>query len=238
MPRALAIGGVPLSPDHPRIVAAGGEDEVAALVAAEGADLVELRADLFRDPQPDGVRAALARLRGAGRPVIVTVRAASEGGRPLDDARRQAIYEAALPDCDALDVEIASTRLARALLPQARAARRTVILSAHALVDTPSAATLLALVDRAEALGGDVTKLATHAASLEDVRTLLEVTLAARTRGIVTLAMGPFGVARVLLPAAGSLLTYGYVGQPTAPSGQLPVGELAALLRRLYGGSV
>jgi 3-dehydroquinate dehydratase len=68
------------------------------------------------------------------------------------------------------------------------------------------------------------------------VRTLLEVTLAARTRGIVTLAMGPFGVARVLLPAAGSLLTYGYVGQPTAPSGQLPLGELAALLRRLYGG--
>ena len=33
--------------------------------------------------------------------------------------------------------------------------------------------------------------------------------------------------------AAGSLLTYGHVGRPTAP-GQLGVAELAAELRRLY----
>src|SRR5438128_1112276 len=35
------------------------------------------------------------------------------------------------------------------------------------------------------------------------------------------------------MDAAGSLLTYGHVGRPTAPSGQLPLAELAALLRRL-----
>jgi 3-dehydroquinate dehydratase-1 len=237
MPRALTIGGVPLSIDRPCIVAAGGEDEVEALAAADGADVVELRADLFRDPHPYAVRLALARVRAAGRPIILTVRAGTEGGRgALDDARRLAIYEAGLPECDALDVEIASSALVQALVPRAKTDGRTVILSAYALADTPDRATLLGLVDRAEALGADVTKLATHAASIEDVRTLLEVTLAARARGIVTLAMGPFGVARVLLPAAGSLLTYGYVGQPTAPSGQLPVGELAALVRRLYGG--
>jgi 3-dehydroquinate dehydratase-1 len=208
MSRTLAIGAVALSVDHPRIVAAGGEDEVDALAAADGADIVELRADLFRDPHPYAVRLALARLRAAGRPTILTVRAGNEGGSgALDDARREAIYEAGLPECDALDVEIASTALARTLVPRAKSAGRTVLLSAHALTTTPERATLLALVDRAEALGADVTKLATHAGSLEDVRTLLEVTLAARTRGIVTLAMGPFGVTRVLLPAAGSLLT-------------------------------
>jgi 3-dehydroquinate dehydratase type I len=233
--RALAIGGVRLSTDVPRIVAAGGEDEVDALVTATGADLLELRIDLFRDPRPEVVRAALARLRAGGRPIIATVRAAAEGGRPLDDARRQALYEAALADADAIDVEIASP-LAPAVVPRAKAAGCTVILSAHTLDHTPTAEALLALVDRAATSGADVTKLATHAASLEDVRTLLDVTLRARTRGVVTLAMGPFGVTRVLLPAAGSLLTYGHVGRPTAPSGQLPLDELAALLRRLYGG--
>src|SRR5206468_304548 len=83
---------------------------------------------------------------------------------------------------------------------------------------------------RAEALGADLTKLVAHAADLGDLRVLLEVTLAARTRGIVTLATGPAGpLSRVVLPAAGSLLAYGHAGRPTAPSGQLPVAELAAL---------
>src|SRR5207244_3975766 len=36
-----------------------------------------------------------------------------------------------------------------------------------------------------------------------------------RARGIVTLATGPAGpLSRVVLPAAGSLLTYGHVGRP------------------------
>src|SRR5439155_1524948 len=122
MARRLAIGSVPLSDRAPRIVAAGGEAELEALVGADGADLVALRADL--------------------------------------------------------------------------------------------------------------TKLVAHAADLGDLRVLLQVTLAARTRGIVTLATGPAGpLSRVVLPAAGSLLAYGHAGRPTAPSGQLPVAELAALLR-------
>src|SRR5438034_1395023 len=130
MARRLAIGSVQLSDRAPRLVAAGGEADLQALVAAGGADLVELRADLSNDPRPETLPALLARL-GAGR-------------------------------------------------------------------------------------------------------VLLEVTLAARARGIVTLATGPAGpLSRVVLPAAGSLLTYGHVGHPTAPSGQLPATELAALLRRL-----
>jgi 3-dehydroquinate dehydratase-1 len=62
------------------------------------------------------------------------------------------------------------------------------------------------------------------------VQTLLAVTLARRTTGLVTLGMGPYGpLTRIVLPAAGSLLTYGSVGRPTAP-GQLSVAEI----RRLF----
>src|SRR2546422_464691 len=202
MARRLAIGSVELSDRAPRIVAAGGEAELEALAAAGGADLVELRADLCEEPRPETLPSLLARLRAGGRPVILTARAAAEGGRAMDEARRRALYAAGLPHAEAIDVEIASTALAAELVPQARAAGKTVMLSAHALHATPPAAALLELVDRAEALGADLTKLVTHARNLGDLRVLLEVTLAARARGIVTLATGPAGpLSRVVLPA-------------------------------------
>lgn len=233
MTRALAIGGVPLG-GRPVLVAAGGLDDVGALAAADGAHVVELRADLGDDPTPAAVRAALARLRDAGRPVLLTVRAASEGGRPLADDRRAAIYADCLALADAVDVEIASSALAAEVVPRARAASRLVVLSAHDFAATPAADVLLALVDRAAALGGDVAKLATTVDTLAQLQTLLETTLAARARGVVTVGMGAFGpLSRVVLPAAGSLLTFGAAGTPTAP-GQLPVAELAAVVGRLW----
>ncbi len=233
MTRAPAIGGVALG-GRPRIVASGGEADLDALAAAEGADLVEVRADLFADPEPAALAAALLRLRTAGRPIVLTVRAAAEGGRPWPDARRAALYAAGLPHVDAIDVEIASVALVDDLVARARAAGRTVILSAHFLDAPPPAARLLALVERAESLGADLTKLAAHARDLDDVRTLLEVTLAARAHAVATLAMGPVGaISRLCFPAAGSLLTYASVGTPTAP-GQLPLGELARLVRQFY----
>jgi len=237
MARELAIGSVRLSTRFPRIVAAGGASELDALVAASDADLVELRADLFDDARPTTIVAALERLRAAGRPVILTVRAAAEGGRALPDALRREIYTAGLAYADAIDVEIASTALASELVPRAHAAGRTVVLSSHATEGTPPAEALLPLVDRATAMGADVTKLAATARDVEDVRTMLAVTLAARDRGVVTVSMGPAGtLGRVLLPAAGSLFAYGHVGSPTA-SGQLTVIELSALIRRFFSSA-
>jgi 3-dehydroquinate dehydratase-1 len=233
MRRRVTIGGLVLGP-RPLVVAAGGEAEVEALATAGDADLLELRADLFADPQPADVVAALDRLRASGRPVILTVRAATEGGRSLAEDRRQALYTTGLAHADAIDVEIASTALVADLVPRARGAGRAVILSAHTVGGTPAADALLALVDRGEALGADVVKLVTLARDLDDVRTLLGVLLACRARNLVAFAMGPVGtLSRVFFPAAGSLLTYGHCGQPTAP-GQLSVAELAALVRRFY----
>jgi len=191
MARRLAIGSVQLSDRAPRIVAAGGEADLEALVGAAGADLIELRADLCEDPRPETLPALLARLGAGGRPVILTARAAAEGGRPLEEARRRALYAAGLPHADAIDVEIASTALAADLVPQAHAAGKTVMLSAHALHATPPAAALLGLVDRAEALGADLTKLVTHARNLGDIDTMLRLVLS------------------VTLPLTGALLIHG-----------------------------
>jgi 3-dehydroquinate dehydratase-1 len=232
MRRDIAIGTVRLG-DRPAVVAAGGETDVDAL-ATEVADLLELRADLFDEPSVSHVLDAVARLRATGRPIVFTVRAASEGGRAMPEARRAELYRAALPHVDAIDVEIASLALVTELVPVARAAGRTVVLSAHDFVVTPSRATLLALVEAARTLGADLPKVATHTTTLEDLHTLIDVTRTAAAGGIVTLGMGALGpLSRIVLPAAGSLLTYGAAGGGTAP-GQTPVAELAALVGRLF----
>lgn len=224
----LALG------DRPRIVAAGGEHELAALIAATAADVIELRADLFAAPTPERIVAALLQLRAATHPLLLTVRSEREGGRPMPEERREAIYSAGLAHVDALDVEISSAALTASMVPRAHALGRTVMLSAHFFDGTPSRAALEATLDQGFALGADVVKVATWAHSLEDIRTLLALTLATRDRGVVTMAMGPVGMlSRVFFPAAGSLLTYGCVGAPTAP-GQLPVEELARDLKRFY----
>lgn len=235
MRRTLALGGLPLG-TRPLVVAAGGEGDLAGLEDATGADVVELRADLFDDPRPEGLVAALDRLRAAGRPIVLTVRSGAEGGTPWPDDRRAALYAAGMAHVDAVDVEIASHDLAGDVVSRARAAGRLVILSAHDFRATPPRDTLLDLVERARELGADLPKLATRAATIEDLRTLLDVTLATRGEGVVTLGMGPFGpLSRLVLPAAGSVLTYGAAGKPTAP-GQLPAAELAQWLSRLLPG--
>ncbi|HWP65562.1 MAG TPA: type I 3-dehydroquinate dehydratase [Candidatus Limnocylindria bacterium] len=233
MSEGLRIGSVPLG-GRPRLVAAGGDAEVDALAAAEGADLLELRADLFDDPEPAAVTAALRCLQGSGRPVILTVRHASEGGRPLPEARRLELYESGLAHADAIDLEIAFAEALAPLVARARDAGRFVILSAHFTDGTPPLGSLLGLVAKAETLGAHLTKLVPTATSLLDVRRLLEATLAAQPRPVATFAMGPLGVgSRIATGLAGSLLTYGAVGRPTAP-GQLTVAELRGWLDRFY----
>ena len=233
MSEALRIGRMTLG-GRPRLVAAGGDAEVEALLSADGADLVELRADLFDDARPATVTAALARLHAGQRPVILTVRHASEGGRAIAEPQRQALYEAGLEHADAIDVEIAFAESLAPLVRRARDAGRLMILSAHFTDGTPPIGTLLGLMARAETLGAHVTKLVTTATSPRDVRALLEATVAAEPRAVATFAMGPLGVgSRIAFGMAGSLLTYGCVGRPTAP-GQLSVAELRTWIERLY----
>jgi 3-dehydroquinate dehydratase-1 len=233
MARDVTVGGVRLGP-RPVVVAAGGEADLDALAAADGAGILELRADLFDPPAAARVQAALVRLRRAHRPIVFTARAAAEGGRSMPEELRAELYRIALPHVAAIDVESASEALVSELLPRARAAGCTVILSFHDFAATPSRQVLAAIVDRSRALGADLPKLATHVATLDELRTLIDVTVAARGDGIVTLGMGPFGpLSRLVLPAAGSVLTYGAAGAGTAP-GQLPVAELAALVTRLF----
>lgn len=234
MSGATRIGTVVLGERRPCIVAAGGEAEIGALAAAEGAALVELRADLFADPTPDRIRDALERVRAGGRPIVLTVRSAAEGGRAMPESQRAAIYEAGLPLADAIDVEIASDGLLDVLVPAARRTGKTIILSAHDFTATPSVDALLTHVGDALEAGADIPKIAAHATTPEDLRALIDVTREMLPAPVVTLAMGPYGpLSRIVLPAVGSVLTYAAAGVPTAP-GQTSLAELARLVDALF----
>ena len=222
----VALGTVP------RVVLAVDGDAPALVRQARnaGVDLLEARVDQFNSLDADAVARQIARLKRSGLPVIGTVRARAEGGAAaLSNAQRRGLYERIIPLVDAVDVDLRSPSVVKAVIAAARRHRTTVILSHHDFQTTPSAHALERIVQRARYLGADLIKVATMARGPEDMMRLLELTLTHRASHLVTIAMGPQGsISRVLFPLAGSLLTYTH----RKPShGQLPLPELVRLLR-------
>lgn len=214
---------------------------VARRAAAAGAGALELRVEALLAPEADVAADAADLARTAAGdppdalPVVVTVRSRAEGGvGDLSDADRLAAYTAALPWATAVDVDVRSA-IAAEVVARAHAADVAVLVSIHDYAATPPAADLLAVCDRARALGADVVKISTAATGPDDVRTLAAVCLAlAGTTPFCVMAMGPQGTAsRVAFPALGSSVAYTFLGAPSAP-GQLDCATMHDLLARLY----
>ena len=218
---------------------------MAALARAGDAaapDLLEWRVDAF-DGASDSV--ALSTVAGALReaagalPLLVTLRAAREGGRDhgLDDAERAARVSA-LVDAGVADLADFETDADPAALRALRAACRDagvpLLLSAHHFDRTPPVDDMAGAFARAADLGADVAKLAVMPRSPRDADSLLAATAAADrslTIPLVSMAMGELGVAsRVVGFRHGSRITWASAGAASAP-GQLPLTELRRRLR-------
>jgi 3-dehydroquinate dehydratase-1 len=118
------------------------------------------------------------------------------------------------------------------VVEKASSAGKTVITSTHDFQKTPETAVMAGMLKESFKAGADIAKLAVMPSSLEDVLRLLEVTLYAKG-AVCTIAMGEIGRhSRVVAPVYGSVMTYGYVENATAP-GQLRVDELKAILNLL-----
>ena len=219
----------------PRVVLAVDGDPPALVRQPRkaGVDLLEARVDQFDRLNPEAVARQIARLKRVGLPLIGTVRARAEGGAAnLSDRQRRLLYERIIPLVEAVDVDVRSSSVVKAVIAAARTHHTTVILSHHDFKKTPSATALGRIVRRADHLGADLIKVAAMARGPEDVARLLQLTLTHHAKPLVTIAMGPHGsLSRLLFPLAGSLLTYTH----RRPShGQLPLHELVSLLRRCY----
>jgi 3-dehydroquinate dehydratase-1 len=166
-------------------------------------------------------------------PWIVTARHPAEGGQNAMSlsARRKALLEL-LPAAALVDVEIRSLRGMEEVLTEARKAGVGVIASFHDFQKTPSASRLEDLVKQACDAGADVLKIATRADSPTDVARLLNL-LECSPLPLAVMGMGRLGMAsRVMLAAAGSVLSYGWLHRPNV-TGQWSARELRGILTAL-----
>lgn len=179
--------------------------------AVSDADLIELRLDTVRDPD---VAAALGDRR---RPVIVTCRAAWEGGsfRGSEDERRALLRQARALGAEFVDVEW------RATFDDVIGDGRGIVLSHHEFGSMPRD-----LADRLRAMrsrGVEVVKLAAAVASLKECAAIATLTPDTDSATVVV-AMGDAGLASRVLPGRfGSRWTY--AGHGAAP-GQIPPERL------------
>ena len=205
------------------VLSGEGAAKDAPLAEAHGADLVEVRLDLL--PQ-DPIK-LIREVRGATTlPIIATNRMLQEGGafRGCEDERIEILAEASAW-ADLVDVELLAEGRDRLL----EMVERPVIISYHDFQGMPSInATRSILAEMFEA-GADIAKLAVTPATLEDCLGLLRLLLDT-TAPTSILGMGDLGRhLRAVAPIYGSVLTYGYIGIPTAP-GQIPVKTLRGAL--------
>jgi len=187
--------------------------------AAHTADIVELRLDLMDEFD-------LPRLLDERPcPVVVTCRAAREGGRWHDseEARLDVLRQAIELGAEYVDVEADAIHAIR------ERGQSRLIASSHDFAAMP--ADLPGLWQRLAATGADVVKVVGMASDARDVVSVLQM-LAAADRPTIAIAMGPAGLAsRVLaLRHESCLLTFCALetGGGTAP-GQLGVSELLSV---------
>jgi 3-dehydroquinate dehydratase type I len=195
-------------------------------------DLLELRVDHFAG-HPEALDPLAA---NSPRPLIVTVRAAAEGGHgDLEAAHRRDLYERFAPRAYWLDLELSWLR---GLAPVAELARGTaggLIASHHDFRGGPSLEQLRTLAARAADAGAAIFKAAVLVEDPPGVTVLLEF-LATETRlPVAVMGVGRYGlVSRLAAAALGSRLNYGYLGDAPQVPGQWPAGLLRARIDELW----
>ena len=202
------------------------------------ADLFEVRADMVLDLD------LLTILRARTKPILLTCRAASEGGRLADDdpRRRLTLLEAVKRGFDYVDVEYRSAFVD----VMVEKAGRGLVVSYHDMKGTPQ--DLDGFYAAMRERGADIVKIAVTPRSIRDVGRLVE--FAARTAAgggppLVPIALGPLGIlTRVAAGRWGAPFTFASTGRGAEASpGQLPAAEMADLYRvrdvnpatRVYG---
>lgn len=227
----------PLALDgSPRIAVPFRDANAPASIAravALGMHIAELRIDQFANRDAANVLTEIEKFKTV--PILATIRSANEGGKWEDnDVARLDLYEAILPQVNAVDVELSSQSISADVIAAAHALHKPVILSFHDFTKTPPLDTLDAIARDARSAGADIVKIAAMCNSQDDVRTLTRFTLDHAQKEVVVIGMGPIGITtRILLPALGSLFTFAAYGEGTAP-GQLQLDDTASTFAKLY----
>jgi 3-dehydroquinate dehydratase-1 len=233
----MKLGQLELGAGRPVVaVSFTDADGVADLDDARlaGVALAELRIDHFARFDAAYVSAQIKRLHGL--PVLATIRLAAEGGGwKGSETDRLALYQAILPQVDAIDVELQATETLAALIPLARGLGKPVVVSHHDFDATPTYEALTEVVSRAHQAGADIVKIAAQVHSDEDISTLSRLLTDKVAPDMVIIGMGEKGLpTRLMFPGQGSRFTFAAKGDRISAPGQLPYDRMVKLLAEIY----
>jgi 3-dehydroquinate dehydratase I len=191
-------------------------------------DVVEARLDLFPSPTLESCADACRALEATGTAVLVTLRAADQGGRSTaSDRERLASFRAALSIASWADIED-DAAIAGDVAALVASRGGQLVVSHHDFERTPDLHQLVQIADRCRPVADAIAKVATTVRDEADRQALLAL-LGRRPHRTCVIGMGAAPELRIELPVRGSLLAYGYLRAPTAP-GQLSAADTHARL--------
>lgn len=206
-------------------------------------DIVELRIDHYRDVlEYNQLLNLLKQLRTIiNRPILFTYRSLKEGGQiQLSNEQYKEIIQIVCESqlVDLVDIELESGNiLVYQLVEIAHKYNIKVIMSNHDFDKTPHKQELIDRLERMEAFGADICKIAVMPQSKQDVIRLLEVTSIMSDRlsiPLITMSMGQLGViSRISGELFGSSVTFACAEVASAP-GQISVNDMNKLLEVLH----
>lgn len=199
-------------------------------------DVVEWRADYYEDVfDTEKVLSTLKALNAklGDTPILFTFRTKEEGGEKeisIEDYVALITAVVRSGDVDAVDVEIFSgDDVVSSIVNTAHTAGVAVVGSNHDFNGTPRKADLIYRLRKMQDLHVDLPKIAVMPKSPTDVITLLDATFEMAScyadRPIISMSMGSGVITRICGEYFGSAMTFGAVGQTSAP-GQIPVEQL------------
>ncbi len=195
-----------------------------------GADLLEWRLDVTRDPDVQLV------LRQSPLPVIATVRSIGHGGR-FSGSRAEQLHLLLLAAASGSSYVDWEFHPGESLPDELSGMRERLILSYHNFQETPTDRELESLFDHMAESRPWVVKVVTLAQKMEDNISLLNLIGRGSGRGIkvVAFCLGPLGrISRVACLLVGGAFTYAALeGGAEAAPGQLTVTTMRQLLELL-----
>ena len=190
-----------------------------------GADLVELRIDAMKDPDPQEVASLIEEI---AHPLIATNRMKEEGGfyEGTETERTEILLEAA-KYADYVDIELRTEDKYRSKIIKAS---KSIIISYHNFQKTPSVPEILKIVNSEHELG-DLAKFAVMPRNIKDTLKVLEVL--SHVDNTIGIAMGELGrYTRVVAPLFGSPITYASLNNESAP-GQMDIETTKNIIHSL-----
>lgn len=218
----------------PKIILVVTDREKNAQIKALKVDALEIRVDLFRKMDLKYVQEQIKQRRETRLPLLLTVRNQKKEGSSANwsNEEKHNILQMALPMVDMVDIELSSPLL-KETLSYARKLKKRTIVSIHDFHHTPLH--LDNILKKALSTRADIIKISAKANSMDDVFRMIEFTRKNHSKHpMITLSMGSLGkISRLVLPAAGSLYTYSFLNQSTAP-GQIDIKTLQSHISLYY----